>query len=1015
VAFVNEGAASHKIYADGVLLTSNATSWTYDDSNTEPLEMGRYKNATYGTSCYTGLLDEVRVEATARSSNWIWACWMNQASNSALSANGAILQGGAPSIHNASGATGITLASACLNGCLISTGSAPTTVSVYWGPSDGGSNAVTWANTNIFTGYQTNGTIFATNVTISVSNLMHYYRFYADNGTGAWAHSSASFLPGAVWVQATTPNTSEKPGYPGVFTISRPDTATNGDLTVNYILSGAAANGVDYAIVGSNVTILAGSSNAAVTISPTLDMRPESAEDVTLTVAPGPYVVGAPSNATIWIQDSLTFTQTVINTWTGVNNWNVSTNWSQGRVPSDGDDVRIASGSVMLTNATPVLYAFTMNGGTLTFSNWDTSLTASNVALNGGTVTHSVETYTNAPWIPDSRVYFRCYNLTVAANGALNTDGRGYAGGIGTRYNGCGPGGGVGYYWSAYGGGGGYGGAGGVAYAAAGGSPYDTVMAPTNPGSGGGYGAGGNGGAGGGAVRIEANNAVTVHGLISARGVAGLGGGSGGSVYIACRTFGGTNGLVSTQGANGAGNGGGGGGGRIAIFVDAAAQNIAPPSEVQFSAGGGMSYYDNGGEGWSGSIYLASSRLLSGRLQGGELIVPGASEFSANSLTISNGLVVMTNNWRSIAVATDFTVANNGGLLFAPTGGVVTVGSNLSVTVATRNFTLCAAPDVALSLSVGGNMSFRSDHQSGTYPTAIGSWSGRTATGAVMWIGGTLTLAGGIFHVYSGPTNAARTNYGTRVTIDGDLSISNTAWLEPHSYSSANGGSVYISAKNLILASTNGGVEAAGLGYPGNGGGQYGSGPGAGKTAGDWYGSGGGYGGKGGGGANNNNPAYTTQEFTGGTNYGSAMSPLQPGSSGGSAWLGGGGLIWLDIAGTATLNGTLRANGGSYYSNCGGGGSGGGIYLKCRRLAGTNAWLLANGGAGFPSGGYLGGGGGGGRIAIWRLFDSSNTNAWQIQVNGGMGAYTNVTWDDGSPGTVYWGQLPFPATVLVLR
>ena len=31
-----------------------------------------------------GGLDEFRISSVARSSNWIWACWLNQASNAAF-------------------------------------------------------------------------------------------------------------------------------------------------------------------------------------------------------------------------------------------------------------------------------------------------------------------------------------------------------------------------------------------------------------------------------------------------------------------------------------------------------------------------------------------------------------------------------------------------------------------------------------------------------------------------------------------------------------------------------------------------------------------------------------------------------------------------------------------------------------------------------------------------------------------------------------------------------------------
>jgi hypothetical protein len=119
--------------------------------------------------------------------------------------------------------------------------------------------------------------------------------------------------------------------------------------------------------------------------------------------------------------------------------------------------------------------------------------------------------------------------------------------------------------------------------------------------------------------------------------------------------------------------------------------------------------------------------------------------------------------------------------------------------------------------------------------------------------------------------------------------------------------------------------------------------------------------------------------------------------------------VWIVARGTATLDGTLRANGGEGY-NGSGGGSGGGIYLSCKTLAGTNGVLQANGGAPTIYGG-AGGGGGGGRIAVWRVNDHSDTNTWIIQALGY--AVTNA----GADGTVFWGQT-IPAnrgTVIYVR
>jgi hypothetical protein len=45
------------------------------------LRFGAYKAGGYA---FDGSMDEVRMSSVPRSSNWLWACWLNQASNSAF-------------------------------------------------------------------------------------------------------------------------------------------------------------------------------------------------------------------------------------------------------------------------------------------------------------------------------------------------------------------------------------------------------------------------------------------------------------------------------------------------------------------------------------------------------------------------------------------------------------------------------------------------------------------------------------------------------------------------------------------------------------------------------------------------------------------------------------------------------------------------------------------------------------------------------------------------------------------
>ena len=153
-----------------------------------------------GGAIYTGLLDEFRVSAGARSPNWVWASWLNQASNAVFVSCATVLSL-LPNVSSG-GATGVRLASAWLNGTLVSTGAADTAVSVYWGTSDGGTIAGAWAHTNTWAAPQSPGN-FTTYVTGLSYHTPYYYRFFATNSYGGfWSISGSTFttpLDLSVW------------------------------------------------------------------------------------------------------------------------------------------------------------------------------------------------------------------------------------------------------------------------------------------------------------------------------------------------------------------------------------------------------------------------------------------------------------------------------------------------------------------------------------------------------------------------------------------------------------------------------------------------------------------------------------------------------------------------------------------------------------------------------------------------------------------------------------------------
>ena len=148
---------------------------------------------------------------------------------------------------------------------------------------------------------------------------------------------------------------------------------------------------------------------------------------------------------------------------------------------------------------------------------------------------------------------------------------------------------------------------------------------------------------------------------------------------------------------------------------------------------------------------------------------------------------------------------------------------------------------------------------------------------------------------------------------------------------------VWLVCSNLFIAAS-ASINANGKGYTG------GAGPGSGTAV----GQGGGYGGQG----------QTAGGIPGGAPYGSAETPVEPGSGGFGVGVGGG-AVRVDAQGLITVNGTITANANGSVDAPG---SGGAIYITCKTFAGTNGIVSADGGS--PLNSSTRGGGGGGRIAI---------------------------------------------------
>jgi hypothetical protein len=280
-----------------------------------------------------------------------------------------------------------------------------------------------------------------------------------------------------------------------------------------------------------------------------------------------------PPNETGWSAVA-TAAPNMINTATSSGNWTNAATWTLG-IPQSDHDVIIPAGITVTNTGLAVNYINSLSiTGTLTHAaNVSTEVNKLNLSIAG--------------------------SLTVASNGAINVNGKGY-GWNGTT-TGYGPGGGVGLGCASHGG---QSGGGNLV-------TYGSVTNPVNLGSGcAGRNNGTLGSAGGGAVLLQVGGTLTVAagGQITADGdsVNDQSSGSGGSVNIAANAVAGS-GTISALGASNWGGGRpGGGGGRIALVAGSG-------TPTQFNT---LTINASGGAwgGAAGTIYLKAPTQTYGSL-----------------------------------------------------------------------------------------------------------------------------------------------------------------------------------------------------------------------------------------------------------------------------------------------------------------------------------------------------------------------------------------------------------------
>lgn len=671
------------------------------------------------------------------------------------------------------------------------------------------------------------------------------------------------------------------------------------------------------------------------------------------------------------------------------------------------------------------------------------------VLRNSAVLTHPAGTAQSTPYID-----IEVASLSVDATSAIDVSGKGYPAKLSWASLGAPGTNALGACSSC---GGSHGGRGGrTSYGANAGAAYDLVHAPAFPG-GGGWGAAGGGLVR--VRVTDPQGGIALDGNLLANGAfSNSGGGAGGGVWLHTPVLSGA-GQVAVNGANGQPccgyASGAGGGGRVAVVglaQKAAATALASGSRLTARGGTG---WDNGG---AGTVFVQAGSQAYGTLvvdnggtscQADSTVLPalpdGALELlDGDSFTDADGPNWMPNRWAGLLVAPnanqgDVTLTDNA--LFrivshdAHTATLVPLVAGLSPEDVAAEGDSFRTTYVFDNLEVRGSASLRTAADLLVWSGDLASGDATTLALAGSITAGTLELTGVedvlvadgalrverllshevedyplhwalddatlVLHRWSAAVASASgsTVEADEVAVVGDLMLLDTVLtlgadvLDVGDHLSLDGESVIrpvaTGSGPVRSAQVSAGsawigplarIDASGLGWPA------GVGFGGGSSLAAKSNSGGSHGGLGGLGSGNQ---------TSGVSYDDPRDPQRPGGGAGGGAGVGGGVLRLQIDGTLTVNGAIRAN-GVYGTQ--GGGAGGSVRLDAATLTGTGT-IEARGGNGETCCGYGAAAGGGGRVAIYATAfgGSFGLPALIAAVNtqGGSG------WRHGGAGTTF--------------
>lgn len=188
VSAVHDGSTA-RLYIDGVQAGTDSAPGS-EEQTTWAVRLGSENASRW----WKGSLDEFRISQVKRSGAWVRATFDNISQPTWMRSGNVTpnATGFAPMVSTRA-ASSIGATSGTMNGFLAATGGSPTTVIVYHGATDGGTNPAAWAGANNL-GVRSVGN-FTSNVSGIANGTTRYYRAFASNATGgAWAAETVSFV-----------------------------------------------------------------------------------------------------------------------------------------------------------------------------------------------------------------------------------------------------------------------------------------------------------------------------------------------------------------------------------------------------------------------------------------------------------------------------------------------------------------------------------------------------------------------------------------------------------------------------------------------------------------------------------------------------------------------------------------------------------------------------------------------------------------------------------------------------